>query len=267
MATDPRKPPTTFDGEYPHIQTFQTHGGHTLIFDNTPGKELIRISHGGDTNPGTYFEFRTDGSVVQVTKDNHSTYVQGGTTTTTDGASDFKSASHSRSSVGGGEHKEVAGKKSEAVKEGVMKMAGGTQSTGTLSASPGGEHDDWTSGNKTSVHSGNMNTMIEGNNVVIIDGQSVNQNKGERLDTVQDGNYSISVQDGNFKIKCKKFFIEADEIVLGSLLKDIVLDSRKQQVIIKSKKGIITKSDIFGTSLEKNPPVLPGGKDGDEPLQ
>jgi len=264
---DPRKPETTFDGEYPHIQSFQTWGGHTLIFDNTPGKETIRLSHGGNTNPGSYIEWSVNGKKVEVVRDNSFNYTKGGQTTSIDGATDTKVASHSRTSVSGGSHKEVAGKESKAVKEGSTVLAGGTQSTGTLSASPGGEHDDFTSGNKTSVHSGNMNTMIEGDNVLVVNGNQVFQNKGERLDTIQDGNYSISVDDGNFKIKCKKFIIEAEEIVFGATQKNITLDSQKAQVIIKSKKGIITKSDIFGTSLEKNPPVLPGGKDGNEPLK
>lgn len=232
---DPRKPKTTFDGEYPYIQAFQTLGGHTIIFDNTPGKETIRLSHGGNTNPGSYMEWSVNGKFVQVVRDNFFNYTKGGTTSTIDGATDTRVKSHERKSVSGGSHSEIAGKKSEAVQGGSTTITQGTQSSIIVSASPGGENDHYTAGDETSVHSGNKNSMVEGDVFNVINGNLIVQNKGENFETVQGGNKS-SVIEGKYKLDAESDITIESQTKITLKVGESTITMTPSGIIIKSPR-------------------------------
>jgi hypothetical protein len=100
-----RLPNTSYATQYPHNQCFVTKCGHEIHFDNTPGKERIRITHA----KGTYTEWSADGNRTDFTVGHHQDYRKGGWTMTIDENGDVKIAGHSRINISGGEHKTTKG--------------------------------------------------------------------------------------------------------------------------------------------------------------
>ena len=237
---DLRKPPTTLNGEYPHMQTFQTWGGHTLIFDNTPGKETIRLSHGGDTNPGSYVEWSVNGKKVEVTRDNSFNYTKGGTTSTTDKGTDSKTGGHSRTNIDGGSHTEQGKDSSKATKGTTTAIAKGVADNFVVNASPGGDSDSVTQEDHSSSHTGNYHKSVKGDNVDYTDGSRIVSTKGESFEDVQGGNKSIVVS-GNMKLQSD------NQIILEVGSSQIIMSA--DSIILKvGSKGIkITSSDIIMT--------------------
>jgi hypothetical protein len=56
--------PSDYDAEYPYNQVYTTRAGHSVEFDNTPGKERIRIIH----KDGSFVEMQHDGTWVHRTQ-------------------------------------------------------------------------------------------------------------------------------------------------------------------------------------------------------
>lgn len=245
MATkddDPRKPPSEWEkkAEYPNIQSFQTWGGHTLIFDNTPGNETIRMSHGGSENPGSYIEWSVNGKKTEAVRDNSFNYTKGGTTSTTDKGSDSKTGGHSRTNVDGGSHSETAKDTSSAIKATVTAIAKGVENKFVVNASPGGDSDQVTQGNINKKHAGDHHVTVEGDNVDYTDGTRIISTKGEAFEDVQGGNKSVVVS-GTLKLQSDTSII----LEVGS--SQIIINPSDITIKVGSKGIKIDSSDVVLT--------------------
>ena len=130
MAANPNKPtrtnPSSYDQKYPYNRVTVTEGGHEIHFDDTPGKERIRIAH----KKGSYVEISPDGKRIDFNVGHSKAYHKGGHTLTIDENGDIKIHGHKRINVGGGSHISVkgdadvvVGKNSHTVVGGNMKAA------------------------------------------------------------------------------------------------------------------------------------------------
>lgn len=236
---DVRKPKTDFDGEYPYIQSFQATGGHTIIMDSTPKKETIRLSHGGDTNPGSYMEWSVNGKFVQAIRDNSFNYTKGGSTSTTDKGSDSKTGGHSRSNVDGGSHTEQGQSSSVATNGSTTNIAKGVGDSFIVNASPGGDSDSVTQGDYNSKHTGNSHKAVEGDNVDYTNGTRIISTKGESFEDVQGGNKSIIVS-GNFKL-------QSDTCIILEVGSSQIIINPNDITIKVGNKGIRIDSDVVLT--------------------
>src|SRR5688572_19830252 len=90
---------TTYETKYPYNQCTIFECGHEVHYDNTPGKERIRIAH----KHGSYIEMSADGKIVQYTVGNKQEYNKGGVTVTIDENQDMKVHGHARINVSGGQ--------------------------------------------------------------------------------------------------------------------------------------------------------------------
>jgi len=116
-----RHPETRYDAEYYYNKKSVTESGHEFEFDDTPGKERIRLAH----RSGSYMEFSSDGRRVDSIKGHLHSYVQGGMTQTIDNNTDLKYNGNLRVSSAG-QHIEIDGPSTTVVsdKYGLMVKSG-----------------------------------------------------------------------------------------------------------------------------------------------
>lgn len=96
---------SSYGAKYPYNRVMVTESGHEMHWDDTPGKERIRMAH----KSGTYYEISAKGRKVEVVVGNDQKYNKGGVTLTIDHNQDVKIHGHNRIVVGGGQHTEVSG--------------------------------------------------------------------------------------------------------------------------------------------------------------
>jgi hypothetical protein len=160
-----RHPPTTYDTKYPYNKVFQTEGGHQFEFDDTPGKERIRIGH----KTGTYHEISFDGRVVSATVKHHYHYGKGGATFTVDQSSDIKIAGGKRYSVSGDIHHEIKGDHHTATAGDRISAINGSHSQSIKGNSYGkisGHHTSKTDGDTNHVTMGDHTMKLNKNSLV-----------------------------------------------------------------------------------------------------
>lgn len=160
-----RHPQTTYDTKYPYNKVFQTESGHQLEFDDTPGKERIRIGH----KSGTYQEISFDGRVVTATVKHHYHYGKGGATFTIDHSGDIKIDGGKRFSVTGDIHHEVKGDHYNAVAGDRISAINGSHSHSVKGNSYGkvsGHHTSKTDGDTNHVTKGEHTTKVDGSSLV-----------------------------------------------------------------------------------------------------
>jgi hypothetical protein len=121
VAQDKRHPKTTFDAKFPYNRATVTESGHEVHFDDTPGKERIRISH----KSGTYIERSADGKEVNMVVGSKFDYIKQGYTQTVDKNVDIKVGGASRTSITGSSHSEVKGDSTSAIEGDVKSIIGG----------------------------------------------------------------------------------------------------------------------------------------------
>jgi hypothetical protein len=121
MAQDPRHPKSSANTEYPYNRVMVTESGHEMHWDDTPGKERIRIAH----KSGSYEEWSPDGRKVSMVVGHNIQYNKGGITVTTDKNMDTKVAGSSRSNVSGDRHSETKGSTTSAVNGDSKTIVGG----------------------------------------------------------------------------------------------------------------------------------------------
>lgn len=118
-----RKSP--FGRKYPYNRAFITRSGHEIHYDDTPGKERIRIAH----KDGSYDEISVGGNRSQYTVGHNQQYNKGGVTITVDENQDIKIHGHQRMLVGGGSHVEIAGDASVVAGGNMNAVVGGNMKT------------------------------------------------------------------------------------------------------------------------------------------
>lgn len=173
-----RLPPTTAKPEYPYNHATVTRAGHEMHWDDTPGRERIRMAH----RTGTYFEIAEDGRKVELVQANEYKYVKGGLTLTIDKNGDIKIGGMCRVVIGGDTHVEINGNVTAAV-------------SGSLNASVY---------QNAEVHAGQNATLTAGENITATAGQNIYASAGADLVAAVNGNMT-TVVNGN-----------SDEIVNGN---------------------------------------------------
>ena len=125
MATnkaDPtqRHPKSSYDTKYYYNKKTTTESGHEQEWDDTPGKERIRIAH----KIGSYIEWSADGRKVESIKNHEHKYVQGGLTQTVDNNTDIKFNGNVRESIGNDSHQEINGDMTQVVAKNLAVTVG-----------------------------------------------------------------------------------------------------------------------------------------------
>ena len=172
-----RLPPTSAAPEYPYNNAMVTRSGHEMHWDDTPGRERIRLAH----RAGTYFEISEDGRKVELVSANEYKYTKGGLTLTVDKNGDIKIGGNARFVIGGDAHLEVKGSVTAAVgadctvsvNKNAEIHAGGdvTVTSGkNITATAGADLYASVVGNMTSVVFGNMTSLVNGNSDELIYG-------------------------------------------------------------------------------------------------
>jgi hypothetical protein len=112
-APKQRHPETEYEAEYYYNKKQTTESGHEMEWDDTPGKERIRMAH----KSGSYTEFTAKGDKVDNIVGREYKYNTGGFTQTVDENSDLKYNGNLRVSIGMHQHVEVNGAKTESIAE------------------------------------------------------------------------------------------------------------------------------------------------------
>lgn len=113
QAPKQRHPETEYKAEYYYNKKQTTESGHEMEWDDTPGKERIRMAH----KSGSYTEFTAKGDKVDNIIGREYKYNTGGFTQTVDENSDLKYNGNLRISIGKNQHVEVNGAKTETIAE------------------------------------------------------------------------------------------------------------------------------------------------------
>lgn len=215
MSSDKRHPKSTYDAKYPYNRAEVTESGHEIHYDDTPGKERIRVAH----KSGSYFEISPDGKKVEQTVGNSLSYVKGGETKTVDKDSDTKVHGSTRTNVSGDSHTETKGS--------VTSMIGGHSKSivgGDSVSAVSGDSVHAVKGNGSMTMGGNGNTKVDGDNNMIVDGSS-KQEVGKTYDvyakeaiTIK-SDQSIKLQVGSNYIEIKPdgitIWVESGDGVMG----------------------------------------------------
>lgn len=112
-APKQRHPETEYEAEYYYNKKQTTESGHEMEWDDTPGKERIRMAH----MSGSYMEFTAKGDKVDNIVGREYKYNTGGFTQTVDENSDLKYNGNLRVSIGKHQHVEINGAKTESIAE------------------------------------------------------------------------------------------------------------------------------------------------------
>lgn len=176
-GSDTRLPPSSAAPEYPYNNASVTRSGHEMHWDDTPGRERIRLAH----RAGTYFEISEDGRKVELVSANEYKYTKGGLTLTVDKNGDIKIGGNIRLVVGGDAHVEINGSATASIggdlTVAVNKNAevhAGSDATITagknITATAGADMYASVGGNMTSVVMGNMTSLVNGNSDELVYG-------------------------------------------------------------------------------------------------
>jgi hypothetical protein len=152
---------TSYDTKYPYNQATIYEAGHEVHFDNTPGKERIRLSH----KSGSHIEFAPDGKITMFAVGNHQQYHKAGMSLTVDENGDIKIHGHNRQNTNGGNHKTARGDSD--------KVTGG-HSTIVV----GGNAKIAVAGDAYTGVKGNQNINVGGNLSMKIAGDTTMETKG-----------------------------------------------------------------------------------------
>lgn len=112
---------SSYDTKYPYNQCMITECGHEVHFDNTPGKERIRIVH----KDGWVQEIHPGGHETKIVSGHSESAVKGGQTVTINENNDVKVEGHARILVGAGSHSETTGDSSQVMGGHVTIVVGG----------------------------------------------------------------------------------------------------------------------------------------------
>lgn len=185
MSDDPttkntRRDKSNYGTKYPYNQVLVTESGHEVHYDNSPGKERIRIAH----KDGSYVEWTAGGKKVEVTVGNAQQYHKGGCTVTIDNNQDVKISGHQRVLVGGGSHVEVAGDASVSVGGDSLNFTAGDSKAavaGNFHLMAAGDGNLNIKGNMNMKVGGNMVTDVGGNQTTGVGGETAHTSGGDNV--------------------------------------------------------------------------------------
>lgn len=220
-----RHPDSSFDTEYPYNQATITRSGHEFYINDAPGKESLKIAH----TKGTYIEINETGKLTQVVVDKAYSYFKDGVTETIDGHKDVIIVGALKTTVENSVEEITAGNRYNTIGgDAVLTVAQSFQET-ILN-----DHGEVVGGKRTSRIEGSLETSILGDKVETVEGAKVD---GLSKDWFIKAGGGIEMQaDGTIRLKCKKFVLDAEEIVLTTSTGNIkitaagIIDAKGKQI-------------------------------------
>lgn len=156
-----KEPPSSYQGEYPYVQTMATEGGHVQEFDNTPGAERYRKIH----PTGSYEEVAPEGRRTTKTV-----------------ADDYYMVQADSSLMVGGDRKvNVGGNEIYYNMSDVKRQTDGSETIfirGNESKTIEGDGTIYVKGNVTIVVDGNADITVKGDATTLVEGNQTNTVNG-----------------------------------------------------------------------------------------
>ena len=207
-----RNPDSSFNTEYPYNQATITRSGHEFYINDAPGMESLRLAH----TKGTFIEINETGKFNQVVVDKAYFYYKDGVTETVDGHKDVIIAGALKATVENSMEEIVSGNRYSTIGgDGVLTVAQSYQET-ILN-----DHSEVVGGKRTARIEGSLESSILGDRVETVEGVKID---GLSQDWFTKAGGGIEMQaDGTVRFKCKKFVIDAEEIVLATSAGNITI--------------------------------------------
>lgn len=207
-----RNPDSSFNTEYPYNQATITRSGHEFYINDAPGMESLRLAH----TKGTFIEINETGKFNQVVVDKAYFYYKDGVTDTIDGHKDVLIAGALKTTVENSMEEIVSGNRYSTIGgDGVLTVAQSYQET-ILN-----DHGEVVGGKRTTRIEGSSESSILGDKVETVEGVKVD---GLSQDWFTKAGGGIEMQaDGTVRFKCKKFVVDAEEIVLATSAGNITI--------------------------------------------
>lgn len=207
-----RNPDSSFNTEYPYNQATITRSGHEFYINDAPGMESLRIAH----TKGTFVEINETGKLNLVAVDKAYFYYKDGVTDTIDGHKDVLIAGALKTTVENSMEEIVSGNRYNTIGgDGVLTVAQSYQET-ILN-----DHGEVVGGRRTTRIEGSSETSILGDKVETVEGVKVD---GLSQDWFTKAGGGIEMQaDGTVRFKCKRFVVDAEEIVLTTSAGNIII--------------------------------------------
>jgi hypothetical protein len=231
-----RLPPSTAAPEYPYNNAMVTRSGHEMHWDDTPGRERVRMGH----RAGTYFEISEDGRKVELVSANEYKYTKGGLTLTIDKNGDVKIGGMLRLVVGGDAHVEINGNATASI-------------GGSLTAAV----------NKSAeIHAGESVTATAGKDITATAGENIYASAGQNMVSVVGGNLSAVVKgnstelilgDRNFQV-AGEYKIVASRITLDASGE---ISTNGDIIITNAANTIITHANTITSQANTISSIIP----------
>ena len=207
-----RNPDSSFNTEYPYNQATITRSGHEFYINDAPGMESLRLAH----TKGTFIEINETGKFNQVVVDKAYFYYKDGVTETVDGHKDVIIAGALKATVENSMEEIVSGNRYSTIGgDGVLTVAQSYQET-ILN-----DHGEVVGGKRTTRIEGSLESSILGDRVETVEGVKID---GLSQDWFTKAGGGIEMQaDGTVRFKCKKFVVDAEEIVLATSAGNITI--------------------------------------------
>lgn len=205
-----RHPNSAFQATYPYNQATVTRSGHEIHLNDTPEHESIRIAH----TKGSYFELEANGRWTQVVAERFYNYIKNSMTQTVDSHYDLKVGGTHTLNIDQSAVEQVGKSKTVGIGENLIDGVGGVRELHT-------ESDKYESVNGDAI------LGIKGSRYEAVQGDSVSSINGVKNDILQ-SDWMVSSQsgiefnaDGTIRFKCKKFIVDAEEIIMTTTVGDI----------------------------------------------
>jgi len=231
-----RLPPSTAAPEYPYNSAMVTRSGHEMHWDDTPGRERIRMGH----RAGTYFEIAEDGRKVELVSGNDYKYNKGGLTITVDKNGDIKIGGLFRLVIGGDAHLEV---------------------NGDVTASIGGSMTAAVNKN-AELHVGQSATVTAGQNITATADQNIYASAGQDMAVVVGRNLTAVVQGDSTELTLgnRNFQVSGEyKVVASSITLDAsgAISTNGNIIITNAANTIITHANTITSQANTISSIIP----------
>lgn len=233
---DNRLPASTAAPEYPYNNATVTRAGHEMHWDDTPGRERIRLAH----RAGTYFEISEDGRKVELVSANEYKYTKGGLTLTVDKNGDVKIGGLLRLVVGGDTHIEV---------------------NGNLTASVGGSMT--AAINKSAeIHAGESATVTAGKNITATATENIYASAGKDMVSAVGGNLTAVVNGDSTELTLgnRNFQVAGEyKVVAARITLDAsgAISTNGDVIITHAANTIITTANSISSTANTISSIIP----------
>lgn len=231
-----RLPPSTAAPEYPYNNAMITRAGHEMHWDDTPGRERIRMGH----RAGTYFEIAEDGRKVELVSANEYKYTKGGLTLTVDKNGDIKIGGLFRLVIGGDAHVEI---------------------NGDVTASIGGSLTAAVNKN-AEIHTGQNATITAGQNITASADKDIYATAGQDMAVVVGRNLTAIVQGDSTELTLgnRNFQVAGEyKVVASTITLDAsgAINTNGNIIITNAANTIITTANSITSTANTISSIIP----------